>query len=166
LALPQAAVPLVGATHTSEITFVFAHTYNLPWPNGTCNMTESEVNISKFLVSAWTEMAINQKLTQNNQLWPAYGNASQSLGLNIVNSTTPGYVNYALCALWDEVTQTLDQAAGVNVSSAASEGNNSNQPSSSKSGAQSFGVRTGDLSLAIFMAVAVFALTRTHFLLA
>lgn len=65
--------------------------------------------------------------------------------------------------LWDEVTQTLDQAAGVNVSSPASEGNNSSQPSSSKSGAQSFGVRMGDLSLAILMAVAVFALTRTHF---
>ena len=116
-ALPQDAVPLVGPTHTSEIPFVFGNTVNLPAPNGTCNMTQQEVAISAFLVEAWTSMAANQMPTSNATLWPEYGSAQQSLGITVVNSTIPGYINFTACALWDEIAQL--QEAAYNASSNA-----------------------------------------------
>jgi hypothetical protein len=103
--VPQEAIPLVGATHTAEIPFVFGNTINLPSPNGTCDMTEQEVAISTFLSEAWTSMADTQKPTSDAAEWPAYGNAQKSLGINITNSTTAGYIDYSVCKLWDGINK-------------------------------------------------------------
>jgi carboxylesterase type B len=97
------ALPLVGATHTAEIPFVFGNLDNLPAPNGTCNFTPQERSISAFLLQAWTSMAANQDPSSNGTLWPAYGGASNPLGINIVNYTSAGVVDYSPCLLWDKV---------------------------------------------------------------
>jgi hypothetical protein len=110
-AVPQDAVPLIGATHTAEIPFVFGNTVNLPAPNGTCDMTEQEIAISAFLSEAWTSMADTQKPTSDAAKWPAYGNAQKSLGINITNFTTAGYVDYSVCKLWDGINKMAVAAA-------------------------------------------------------
>ena len=109
--IPQAAVSLVGATHTAEIPFVFGHTVNLPGPNGTCDMTEQEMAISAFLSEAWTSMADIQKPTSDVAEWPAYSSAQNSLGINITNSTTAGYIDYTVCKLWDGLNEMAVAAA-------------------------------------------------------
>jgi hypothetical protein len=120
--LPQEAIPLVGATHTAEIPFVFGNTVNLPAPNGTCDMTEQEKAISAFLSEAWTSMADIQKPTSDAAKWPAYGNAQTSLGINITNFTTAGYIDYTVCKLWDGINKMAVAAA----SSGAGNGTGSN----------------------------------------
>jgi carboxylesterase type B len=152
--LPQDALKVVGATHTAEIQFVFGDTTNLPPPNGTCNMTQEEVGISAFMIEAWTSMAANQKPTLNNSLWPAYGNSNESLGINIVDSVAPGYINYTSCQFWDQVAKMLEAAAynassssGGNSSAAASTSQAS--PPSATSGARMLEARLGDLLLMI-----------------
>jgi hypothetical protein len=109
--VPQEAVPLVGATHTAEIPFVFGNTVNLPAPNGTCDMTEQEKAISAFLSEAWTSMADIQKPTSDAAQWPAYGNAQKSLGINVTNFTTAGYIDYTVCKLWDGINEMAVAAA-------------------------------------------------------
>ena len=110
-AVPQEAVAIVGATHTAEIPFVFGTTVNLPAPNGTCEMTEQEKTISAFLREAWTSMADIQKPTSDSAQWPAYGNAQKSLGINVTNVTTAGYVDYTVCKLWDGLNEKAVAAA-------------------------------------------------------
>jgi hypothetical protein len=81
--LPQTALPLVGATHTCEIPFVFGHTTNLPNPDGNCSMTTTEIILSKFMMGAWTSMASSQIPIADDSLWPAYRDSKESLGINI-----------------------------------------------------------------------------------
>jgi carboxylesterase type B len=100
--IPQQALPLLGAAHTAEIPFVFGHTQNLPSPNGTCNMSPDEVQLSKYLVKAWTTMAEQQR-PADSSAWPQWTDPKSSLGINIVNSSAPGFVNYTQCELWDQI---------------------------------------------------------------
>ena len=97
---------LVGATHAAEIPFVFGNMHDLPLPNGTCQMTPDDLAISEFMKQAWTTMAASQKPTSEVESWPAYQNAQNSTGINILNSSVAGYVNYTVCQLWD----TMDAA--------------------------------------------------------
>ena len=90
---------------------MFGNTVNLPAPNGTCDMTEQEIAISAFLSEAWTSMADTQKPTSDAAKWPAYGNAQKSLGINITNSTTAGYIDYSVCKLWDGINKMAVAAA-------------------------------------------------------
>jgi hypothetical protein len=138
-AVPQEAVSLVGATHTAEIPFVFGNTVNLPGPNGTCDMTEQEQAISAFLSEAWTSMADIQKPTSDAAEWPAYGNAQNSLGINITNITTAGYIDYTVCKLWDGINEMALAAAsngnsnGTGSNSTGTQGNASATASASPS---------------------------------
>ena len=121
-AVSQQAVDIVGATHTAEIPFVFGTTVNLPAPNGTCEMTEQEKAISTFLREAWTSMADIQEPTSDSAQWPAYGNAQTSLGINVTNVTTAGYLDYTVCKLWDG----LNEKAVAVASSGTGNGTGSN----------------------------------------
>ena len=120
--LPQKAVPLVGATHSAEIPFVFGNTVGLG-PNGTCNFTEQERAISATMVSAWTAMAANRDPSSGDLQWLAYTDSSKSLGINIVNATTPGYVNYTVCPLWDTVNEMLVSLSNSTMSNSTSGSN-------------------------------------------
>ena len=105
--IPQQALELLGATHTAEIPFVFGNLDNLPLPNGTCNLTTSELDISDTLISAWTAMAATGNPSPDSGLqWPSY-NTSHSLGVNIDNSTTVGVVDYTACKFWDTLDATV-----------------------------------------------------------
>ena len=107
--LPDAALPLLGATHTAEIPFVFGITEHLPPPNGTCSMSPEERGISAFMNAAWTSMAARQRPGDANA-WPAY-DAQKSLGVNIGNASVPGLVNFTQCRLWDQINQQIVAAA-------------------------------------------------------
>lgn len=109
--LPQAAVQILGATHTAEIPFVLGNTHHLPLPNGTCNMTTSEITISSFLTNAWTSMAAIQKPTTDPKDWPAYQGPNNTFGVTILNSTVAGVINYTRCELWDQINQFQRQLA-------------------------------------------------------
>jgi hypothetical protein len=126
--VPAEALPLVGATHTAEIPFVFGNLVNMPSPNGTCNSTTQEHAISAFLKKAWTAMAANGSPSTKDFHWPPYENSSQSLGINIVNSTTAGVVDYSSCQLWDQINNNFLKAS--NSTAANSTGTASLTPSS------------------------------------
>lgn len=104
---PPQALPLVQATHTAEIAFAFGNLNSLPLPNGTCNFTSTERAISKALVEAWTSMATTGNPSSPSLEWPVW-NATSSLGVNILNSTTVGAVNYTACEFWDVVEKGLN----------------------------------------------------------
>lgn len=99
----QGTVELLGATHTAEIPFMLGMESDLPTPNGSCQMTPIEKDISGFMNHAWTAMAAHQSPTNDNDSWPAYQSSESSLGINILNATAPGYVNYTVCKLWDAI---------------------------------------------------------------
>ena len=84
-------------------------------------MTQAEVEISDFLVKSWTLMAVNGQptLSSDTDLWPEYGGANSSRGININETVSVGYVNYTACALWDQVAEILE-AAAYNSSNATS----------------------------------------------
>ena len=109
--IPKTALRLLAATHTAEIPFVFGNTADLPLPNGTCNFTSSEAQISNSLVAAWSSMAESgQPSVQGNLQWPAYS-PSSSQGIIINNSTAViGHIDYSACELLDPLIEALVNA--------------------------------------------------------
>lgn len=88
----------LGATHTSELPFVFGVVNNLPPPTGDCSLSDAEKLISAYLSSAWTQMAAS--LSPGSD-WPAY-TLNGSLGINIGSAeVAAGVVDYSSCAFWD-----------------------------------------------------------------
>lgn len=83
-------------------------------------------------------MAANGNPSTNIFDWPAYTNATQTTGINIINSTDAGVIDYSVCALWDQVNQGF-----VNASSTSSSGNATTSQSAASSasgiGMHSFG---------------------------
>lgn len=131
--LSEQTVQIIGPTHTAEIPFVMGHI--MPGPN--CTMTSDERSLSDFLMSAWTNMAINGEPTTPDSpfSWPEFTSSQESLGINIGNNANtssailvPGRVDYTACAFWDQVNQVLD-----------SEANNSSNGSNMTVGANSTG---------------------------
>ena len=101
--LPAAAIPYVGATHTSDIPYIFGNGVGLPLPSGNCSFTAAEDAISESLIAAWTAMAVSgNPSVQGGLQWPQWNNTA-SLGVNIVNTTTVGVVDYSQCAFWDMI---------------------------------------------------------------
>ncbi|KAE8449434.1 hypothetical protein EG329_008042 [Mollisiaceae sp. DMI_Dod_QoI] len=131
---PPQALPLVQATHTAEIPFVFGNVNNLPLPNGTCNFSPDEEAISKALMSAWTSMAATGNPSSSDLEWPSW-NATQSLGINIVNSTTVGVVNYTACEFWDAIDKSLNFTSSGNASANATTTATTPKSTSAHSGA-------------------------------
>lgn len=101
--LPAAAIPYVGATHTSEIPYVFSNGVGLPLPGGNCSFNSQENAISENIIAAWTAMAANgDPSAEGGLLWPEW-NSTASLGLTIVNATSVDKLDYSVCAFWDAI---------------------------------------------------------------
>jgi carboxylesterase type B len=136
----QEALELFSATHTAEIPFVFGNLDSLPRPNGTCNLTTAERDISATLISAWTAMANTSDPSSSPDkglFWPSW-NASSSLGINIGESVTVSYVNYTACELWDALDATvLNFTVGSTTTTAGSANATSSSSSSSSSSSKS-----------------------------
>jgi carboxylesterase type B len=101
--LNASLIPFVGATHTSKIPYVFGNGVGLPLPGGNCNFTVQENTISENLIAAWSAMASTGNPSVEGGLeWPEWNN-NTSLGVNIVNATSVGVVDYSPCAFWDMI---------------------------------------------------------------
>lgn len=100
--LPVLALGIAGAAHIAEIPFVFGNVFHLLLPNGTCNLNAEEQRISADLVSAWTAMAATGDPSTESVEWPAY-NPNTSLGLNILNRTTAGSIDFSMCEFWEPI---------------------------------------------------------------
>jgi carboxylesterase type B len=133
-------LPVFGASHTSDIPFVFAQTKNLPRPNGSCNFTAAEDAISNFVVSAWTSMAENGR-PANSSVWPAW-TPTGSEGITITNTVSTGPLNMTECEFWDNIIDELskiDASAAANVSASNATGSpTSTLPAPVTSGSNSF----------------------------
>ena len=122
--LPVLALGIAGAAHIAEIPFVFGNVFNLLLPNGTCNLNAEEQRISADLVSAWTAMAATGDPSTESVEWPAYS-PSTSLGLNILNSTTAGPIDFSVCEFWEPIyaaqlkNNTLDSMSSSNTTGVA-----------------------------------------------
>jgi carboxylesterase type B len=101
--LPAAAIPFVGATHTSEIQYIFGNGVGLPLPGGNCSFTTQESAISESLIAAWSAMAsTGNPSVQGGLQWPQWNNQTNA-GVNIVNATSVGVMDYSQCAFWDMI---------------------------------------------------------------
>jgi carboxylesterase type B len=97
--LAPPVIPFVGATHTSELPYVFGNGYS----NGNCTFSSQEKVISENLIAAWSAMASNgNPSVQGGLQWPQW-NSTASMGVTIVNATTVGVVDYSPCAFWDMI---------------------------------------------------------------
>ncbi|KUI53421.1 Acetylcholinesterase-1 [Cytospora mali] len=99
-----AILELLGAAHTAEIAFVFGHTQNLPPPSGTCYFTSAEVTMSKWMVGAWTNMAMRGSPGME---WPAFEAGGEGLGLNFGDESVVGEIDYSMCDFWDSVWEDM-----------------------------------------------------------
>lgn len=114
-AIPQdrQLLDTLGATHTSDIPFVFAITDNLPPPHGNCSFTQQERGISNFLAKAWTSMASRQS-PGTDRVWPAWDRVD-SMGLVIDNVPDAGYLDYNVCYFWDVVSLNITELSQTDI---------------------------------------------------
>ncbi|KAI9724523.1 MAG: hypothetical protein M1812_000591 [Candelaria pacifica] len=105
--IPAQALRILGATHSSELPFVFRQLTSLPLTNGTCSLNSQEKSISSVLSAAWTSMAeggFPGSVSNGGGLWPTF-NISASQGLTITNSTAASRIDYTNCDLWDSIAR-------------------------------------------------------------
>lgn len=117
---PQKYVSLFDATHTAEIPFVFGNLDNSFLPNGTCNSTVSEYELSMQMRSLWSAMAANSNPSTDEISWPGFQTTAKNLttpGLIFGKSTEPGLVDYTGCELWSEVNAILTASNATTVPS-------------------------------------------------
>ena len=146
------ALALLGATHTSEIPYIFGWTNGLPRPDGSCNFTASEVDISDFMLGAWSNMAANGRPGNSSQ-WPVW-TANSSIGITIGESVTAGPLNYSECEFWDKIQAgvlQVDASMAANATNSSSSGVATTTPVPT-SGSSVFRVPGGVVSsLALFL---------------
>ncbi|KAN0116667.1 alpha/beta-hydrolase [Hyaloscypha variabilis] len=160
--LPAAAIPFVGATHSSELPLVFGNGVGQPVPNGNCNFTTQEQTISESLIAAWSAMAsTGNPSVQGGLQWPQW-NSTSSMGVNIVNTTSVGMVDYSQCAFWDMVnnmylnfTVLSSSANGTSGNSSTNSGNGSPGAGSKNGAGRGIEMGVWGLSLAIGIAISV-----------
>ena len=110
LPLPASALPLLGATHTSELPFVFGWESRQPRPNGTCSMTAAEQALTAFIGASWRSMAATRS-PAGEAAWPKW-EAEKSQGIIFGDAATPGNVNYTGCELWDKIDRMMLDGPG------------------------------------------------------
>lgn len=153
LSLPAAAIPLVGATHTSELPYVFGNGDGLPLGDGSCSFSSDENAISTSLIAAWSAMAsTGNPSVQGGLQWPAWKN-STSQGVNIVNDTSVGTIDYSQCAFWDMIDNLYLNFTSLNANATSG---NASTVTSTPSGAQR--VELGFLELALVAGATIAAL--------
>jgi carboxylesterase type B len=136
---------ILGATHTSDIPYVFGQTKGLPRPDGNCSFTKVEDAISDFMVEAWTSMAANGQPGNGSQ-WPAW-TPSKSEGITINNVVDIGPLDYKVCDFWDQILEaalaldangTTTNASTITASKSASPTMTTSPTSPPTSGSNSF----------------------------
>lgn len=98
----SSSISYLGATHTSELAFVFGETSNLPQPDGTCQLSTNEQMMSTQIITAWQSMAQNGYPTfTNGSKWLDWSQGGQ--GVLFDNSLTFSTINRTQCDFWDEI---------------------------------------------------------------
>jgi carboxylesterase type B len=91
---------LLGPAHSSEIPYVFGQVEGMPRPNGTCNFSAGEVEISKTMMAAWDSMAAS---ANPGSAWLQF-TVQESKGVNVApGGWQVGTVDYTMCDFWDEL---------------------------------------------------------------
>lgn len=99
----QDAVAELGPAHTAELPFVFGGVKNLPFGTGNCSFTDSEVALSSFMQTAWTEMAASGSPGAD---WPVFS-VESTQGVTFDEVPHVGTVDYSMCAFWDDIEADL-----------------------------------------------------------
>lgn len=102
-----------GATHTAELPFTLANMDSQPRTNGSCNATDSEHDISRYLASSWTHMATDGD--PGSSEWRRFSNKDPS-GLVVQNGRSFKSLDFSECVFWDDLWA---QMGGVNFSTDA-----------------------------------------------
>jgi carboxylesterase type B len=154
--LPAAAIPYVGATHTSDIPYIFGNGVGLPLPGGNCSFTPQENAISENLIAAWTAMALTQNPSvQGGLQWPQWNNQTKA-GVNIVNATTVGVMDYSQCAFWDMISNQYLNFTDLSANGTSGTGTNGNNSTGGvKPNGAERGVELGVWGLTLAVAIAV-----------
>jgi len=115
-AITTGLLSYLGATHTSELAFVFGETSGLPQPNGTCNLSASEQILSTEMVTAWQSMSKNGYPTlANGSKWLDWSQGGQGVIINV--NLTFSTINRTQCDFWDAIqTVTSINATANNTS--------------------------------------------------
>ena len=110
--IPLQVLPLLGATHTAEIPFVFGNVDSLPLPNGNCSFNAAEKAISAHLIQAWTAMAATGAPNTSDVQWPLFTvNGTQGVNVNATDVFV-GMVDYSICEqLWNKIDAGVLQSA-------------------------------------------------------
>ncbi|KAK7749070.1 hypothetical protein SLS62_008465 [Diatrype stigma] len=108
--IPAQYVSVLGATHSSEIPFVFNMTTNMPPPDGNCTFPAAGQKIAHTLSRAWTNMAEFGAPGPDEDAWPAW-TSDNSTGLVVNDAVEVGKVDYDSCAFWDEINTALNKYA-------------------------------------------------------
>jgi carboxylesterase type B len=110
------SINFLGATHTSELAFVFGETTNLPQPKGTCQLSTSEQILSGQIVAAWQSMSANGYPTMaNGTKWPDWSQGGQ--GASVDGNLTFNTVNNTLCDFWDGIQMGYSSCAYLSLPS-------------------------------------------------
>ncbi|KAH8895930.1 alpha/beta-hydrolase [Thozetella sp. PMI_491] len=96
--VPQGALPLIGATHTAELPFVFGVFDNLPG-GGNCTLNATEQALSSYVQNAWASMAAS---SDPGAGWPAFS-ANESKGIVFGDEAKVDTVDYSMCDFWDKI---------------------------------------------------------------
>lgn len=116
---PAVPLPIPGATHNTEVPYVFGNAVNQQ--GGNCNFSAAEKVISEELIASWSAMAsTGNPSVPGAWEWPQWDN-NTSKGVSILNASSVGVVDYSACAFWDMVDNTY---LNFTNSSAASSGTN------------------------------------------
>ncbi|RYP93075.1 hypothetical protein DL770_000821 [Monosporascus sp. CRB-9-2] len=111
-AIPEEYLSFLGATHTSEIPFVFNMTHNMPPPEGNCTFSEAEQEIARTMSRAWTNMAEFGTPDDDTGTWPAW-TADKSMGVKFKDGSEVTVVEYESCAFWNEINDALNEHAAA-----------------------------------------------------
>ncbi|KAF7552859.1 hypothetical protein G7Z17_g4051 [Cylindrodendrum hubeiense] len=102
VAIPGQYAEEFGATHTSELPFVFGNLDDQPWGNGTANGTDTEREMSRTIIEAWTAIAVKGNPSTKRQRWPRFDKC-QNTGLYIQDGFEATSLDFSECQFWDEI---------------------------------------------------------------
>jgi carboxylesterase type B len=118
---PAVPLPIPGATHNTEIPYVFGNAVNQQ--GGSCNFSAAERVISEELIAAWSAMAsTGNPSVPGAWQWPQWNN-NTSKGVNIVNASSVGVVDYSRCAFWDMIDNTYLNFTSSSTNTTSGSGN-------------------------------------------
>ena len=100
----KSLLPVFGATHTSEIPFVFGSLDRMPLGQGDCNATIAEHKISNQLKNAWTAMAESGRPTTKALQWPEWDSCKRK-GILVEGKVVEAKLDFQECGFWGDIWQ-------------------------------------------------------------